>query len=115
MFPEGTRSRVGHLQVAEPGTALIALRTGAPIQPVAIWGTEKVRLPRDIIGRTHAHISFGKPFSLPRKEKATREDIAEATTTIMKAIAALLPEQYRGAYGEKTEAPANPVSSAKTE
>lgn len=98
MFPEGHRSKTGGLQPAEQGTALIALRTGAPILPVAIWGTENVKLPRDIIGRTHAHVRFGKPFVIPRREKISREDVAEATTTIMKAIAAILPEQYRGVY-----------------
>jgi 1-acyl-sn-glycerol-3-phosphate acyltransferase len=111
MFPEGTRSKTGGLQQGEPGSALIALRTGAPILPVAIWGTEKVRLPRDIIGRTHAHIRFGKPFRLARKEKVTREEVAEATTTIMKAIAALLPEQYRGAYADDAESPHPPAPS----
>lgn len=112
MFPEGHRSKTGGLQPAEPGTALIALRTGAPILPVAIWGTENVKLPRDMIGRTHAHVRFGEPFSLQRKEKVSREDVTEATTTIMKAIAAILPEQYRGVYGDG----APPVTSAaKTE
>ena len=67
---------------------------------MAIWGTENVKLPRDMIGRTHAHVRFGKPFSLPRKEKMSREDVAQATTTIMKAIAAILPEKYRGVYAE---------------
>ena len=108
MFPEGHRSKTGGLQPAEPGTALIALRTGAPILPVAIWGTEGVKLPRDIFGRTRAHIRFGKPFSLAHKDKVSREDLAEATTTIMKAIAAILPEQYRGVYAD--DAP--PVTSA---
>ena len=53
MFPEGTRSKTAELQRGEPGSALIALRTGAPVQPVALWGTEKVRLPRDLAG-SHA-------------------------------------------------------------
>jgi 1-acyl-sn-glycerol-3-phosphate acyltransferase len=103
MFPEGTRSRVGYLQPAEPGTALIALRTGAPIQPVAIWGTENVKLPRDIIGRTHAHVRFGKPFSLPKPARIDREEIERATAAIMESIAALLPEQYRGEYQTQKE------------
>ena len=98
MFPEGTRSKVGHMQPAEPGTALLALRTGAPVQPVAIWGTENVRLPRDLIARTHTHVRFGRPFTLERPQRITREDIEKATTSIMESIAALLPEQYRGAY-----------------
>ena len=38
--PEGTRSYHGRLQRAQPGTVMIALRTGAPIMPVAHWGGE---------------------------------------------------------------------------
>lgn len=113
MFPEGHRSDTGALIAAEPGSALIALRTGAPVLPVAIWGTEKVKLPRDIIGRTHAHLRIGKPFTLARKEKVSREDVLEATDTIMKAIAALLPEKYRGVYSEG--APSPRAVTAKTE
>jgi 1-acyl-sn-glycerol-3-phosphate acyltransferase len=101
MFPEGTRSKVGYMQPGEPGTALIALRTGALIQPAALWGTERVRLPRDIFARTHTHVRFGKPFRLEMPERITREEIDKATAAIMESIAALLPEQYRGQYGAK--------------
>ena len=41
MFPEGARSKDGRLHKAHPGTALLALRSEAPILPVAISGTEK--------------------------------------------------------------------------
>src|SRR6266581_2907932 len=87
MFPEGTRSQQAQLGEAEPGTALIALRTGAPVMPVAIWGTEHVRLPRDIFARTRLHIRFGRPFQLPHNKRATKEDIAAATDEIMRHIA----------------------------
>jgi len=100
MFPEGTRSRTRELQKGEPGSALLALRTGVPILPVVIWGTENVKLPQDIIGRTRAHVRFGKPFSLGKKDKVSREDIAAGTETIMRALAELLPEKYRGVYAQ---------------
>ena len=45
MFPEGTRSFDGRLQKAQPGVGLIAAKTGAPIIPMYISGTEKA-LPR---------------------------------------------------------------------
>jgi 1-acyl-sn-glycerol-3-phosphate acyltransferase len=38
MFPEGTRSRTGRLGRAEPGLALLALKSGAPICPAAATG-----------------------------------------------------------------------------
>lgn len=113
MFPEGTRSKTGGLQEGEPGSALLALRTGAPILPVVIWGTEKVRLPRDIIGRTQAYVRFGKPFSLQRKDKISREDIAQGTATIMKALAELLPEKYRGVYADAVTPGPSPAVRAR--
>jgi 1-acyl-sn-glycerol-3-phosphate acyltransferase len=97
MFPEGTRSG-GRLGAGEPGTALIALRTGAPILPAAIWGTEHVKLPRDLFRRTHAHIRFGEPFQLPQRARITKVNVAAGTEEIMRRIAELLPPEYRGAY-----------------
>ena len=98
MFPEGTRGGDKGLRAGEPGTALIALRTSTPIVPIAIWGTEYVKLPRDFLRRTRAHVRFGKPFTLEASGRITRDDVARGTETIMKEIAALLPERYRGAY-----------------
>lgn len=103
MFPEGTRGGGEGLRAGEPGTALLALRTGTPIVPVAIWGTEHVKLPRDLFRRTRVHVRFGKPLTLEAPAKITREDVARGTETIMRAIAALLPERYRGAYSGAAE------------
>lgn len=104
MFPEGTRGGDRGLQAGEPGTALIALRTGAPVVPIAIWGTEHVKLPRDLLRRTRAHVRFGVPFKLEASGRITREDVARGTETIMKEIAALLPERHRGVYKEASVA-----------
>lgn len=38
-FPEGTRSRDGHLQAFKPGAFRLALETGCPILPIVISGT----------------------------------------------------------------------------
>jgi 1-acyl-sn-glycerol-3-phosphate acyltransferase len=111
MFPEGTRSKTAQLQRGEPGSALIALRTGAPVQPVALWGTEKVRLPRDLLARTRVHVRFGEPFTLARPERITRAEVAAGTERIMREIAALLPEKYRGVYGSEMSEPVKGVEA----
>ena len=98
MFPEGTRGGDMGLRAGELGTALIALRTGTQIVPIAIWGTEHVKLPRDFFRRTRAHVRFGKPFTLEASRRVTRDDVTRGTETIMREIAALLPQSYRGAY-----------------
>ena len=38
--PEGTRNITGRLKRAHPGAAMLAIRSGAPILPVAHWGGE---------------------------------------------------------------------------
>jgi len=112
MFPEGTRSHGEGLKRGEPGSALIALRSGAPVQPVAIWGTEHVKFPRDFFRRTRAHVQFGHPFTLDRQTKVTRTDIESGTDRIMREIASLLPEEFRGAYSSPGTSP--PQANAET-
>lgn len=97
IFPEGTRSKNHALNKAHAGLGMIALRAGVPVIPVAIWGSENA-LKR--FG-THITISYGEPMLLkPKGTKITRDDIAEATDAVMLRIAEMLPERYRGVYGE---------------
>ena len=98
MFPEGTRSHGAGLKEGEPGSALIALRSGATVQPVAIWGTEGVKLPRDLLRRTRVHVRFGDPLRLTRSGRITRTDVETGTTRIMTSIAEMLPNELRGTY-----------------
>ncbi len=43
MFPEGTRSKSGELLPFKEGAFHLAIRTGAPVLPVAIAGTRRMR------------------------------------------------------------------------
>lgn len=109
MFPEGTRSRTGGLTKGHPGTALIALRTGAPIIPIAVTGTEQITWPWVFIkprSIKHIKITLGEPFTLPPVEKINSEAATEATELIMRKIAELLPPEYRGVYADTVEEPA---------
>ncbi len=96
IFPEGTRSRTRTIAQAHAGMGMIALRTGVPVVPVAIWGSEHAlkKLGAPI------KIAYGEPIVFkPKGKKITREDIDEATATVMQKIAEMLPPQYRGVYG----------------
>ena len=101
LAPEGTRSPTAALIPAKEGASYLALSTGAPVVPGAITGTEKVpkswlRLTRPRIG-----ICIGKPFHLNQDKSRDREQVmAQATDEIMCRIAALLPQNYRGAYAD---------------
>ena len=102
MFPEGTRSRSGQLQPALPGPALIAMRSGAPILPVGITGTEKIRGVTWLWHRPQITVNVGHPFYLPPiSSRLTRAELAELTNYIMGHIAELLPLEYRGDYARQ--------------
>ena len=98
MFPEGTRSRSGQLGKAAPGTALLALRSGVPILPVALSGNASITLPGSILKRTPVKIAIGKPFQLSPVDRIHTSVVQEASETIMRNIATLLPPELRGAY-----------------
>jgi 1-acyl-sn-glycerol-3-phosphate acyltransferase len=98
MFPEGTRSGKPGLGKGQPGTAIIALRTGAPIVPAAVTGTEGVTLPGFFFRLTRVRVVFGKPFELPKGHRFNAELVEQCTERIMREIAVLLPEEYRGVY-----------------
>jgi 1-acyl-sn-glycerol-3-phosphate acyltransferase len=124
MFPEGTRSRVFALQKAHPGAGLLALTADVPVQPVAITGTE--RLPfngakgsaagelRREPGHPGVQILFGEPFRIPREVDGRRVTAEEATEIMMREIARLLPEDYRGVYTDPptSETPKRPADNA---
>jgi 1-acyl-sn-glycerol-3-phosphate acyltransferase len=109
VFPEGTRSPDGSLQAAHDGLASLALRTGAPIVPIAIAGSSKVwprgqKLPHPG-GRVTVRV--GRPFRLadvlpPDVERRTAKTLA--TKAIMERIAEMLPPSQRGVYATSTPA-----------
>jgi 1-acyl-sn-glycerol-3-phosphate acyltransferase len=100
MFPEATRSKTARLQRAFPGSALIAMRSGVPILPVGIAGTEKIKGIGWILRRPRITVNIGRPFHLSAK-KLTRAGLIENTDLIMERIAELLPPKYRGVYGKR--------------
>ncbi|GAC1403329.1 MAG: lysophospholipid acyltransferase family protein [Ktedonobacteraceae bacterium] len=98
LFPEGTRSKSGTMAKGHAGLGMIALRSGVPVIPVAIWGSEKVLKQL----KPHVTISYGTPMVFkPKGTKTTREDIDNATEDVMRAIATMLPPEYRGVYREQ--------------
>ena len=102
MFPEGKRSKSGQLEPASSGSALIALRSGAPILPVGITGTEKIKGVAWMLRRPVITVNIGHPFHLPPvSSKLTKVELAELTNFIMGRIAELLPPDYRGNYARE--------------
>ena len=102
MFPEGKRSRSAQLQPALSGSALIARHSGAPILPVGITGTEKIKGVAWVLHRPQITVNIGHPFYPPPvNSKLTKDELARLTSYIMERIAELLPPEYRGNYVKK--------------
>jgi 1-acyl-sn-glycerol-3-phosphate acyltransferase len=97
--PEGTRSRHGKLLRAQPGLVTLALRSGAPILPIAHWGGESFGANLKRFKRTRFQVRVGRPFRLEtrgmRVTGAVRQAMADEA---MRQLAALMPESYRGEY-----------------
>jgi 1-acyl-sn-glycerol-3-phosphate acyltransferase len=105
MFPEGTRSRTGEMQKAWDGTAFIALRSRVPIVPAGITGTERIGSTLTApFRRPKVHITYGRPFYLERPQRLTAEGVQKSTAAMMRRVAELVPEGYRGYYGDTAEA-----------
>jgi 1-acyl-sn-glycerol-3-phosphate acyltransferase len=103
MFPEGKRSREGELLPGRTGTARIASQTGVFLVPVGITGTDKIKGISWLWRRPHIVVNIGQPFRLPSFDgRLNKTQLQLLTTQLMNEIAALLPREYQGAYGERT-------------
>lgn len=99
--PEGTRSPTEALQPGKPGAAFLAAKSGYPVLPVALTGTEDRVVLENLrhLRRTVITATAGQPFTITLAGGAGREQALQAATDeIMCRIAALLPEKYRGVY-----------------
>jgi len=101
LAPEARQSLAGALEQARQGVAYLALRSGAPILPVALTGTEKTYAEWKRLRRPRLTVTFGEVITTPpraSKPQARRQQVAELTDEIMYRIAEMLPPEYRGVY-----------------
>jgi len=101
--PEGTRSKTEALQEAKMGVAFLADKSGCPVMPVAVTGTED----RGAVGnlkrfrRIKIVVRAGDPINIEiPKGKGRDEAMQTATDEIMCRIGVMLPEKYRGMYAD---------------
>lgn len=106
IFPEGTRSPTGALQEAREGATVLAVRSGAPILPVAIVGSHRYwpkgkLLPRP---RRRMTVRVGETFTLTMAKSGDRhESLRAATVELMRHVAELLPPDQRGVYADECD------------
>jgi 1-acyl-sn-glycerol-3-phosphate acyltransferase len=97
--PEGRQSVIGGLEDGNEGAAFLALKSGAPIVPMAMTGTENDHIYSHMKKRKRARVTLavGKPFFL-REQPDRQAMLREGTREIMESLASLLPESYRGNF-----------------
>jgi 1-acyl-sn-glycerol-3-phosphate acyltransferase len=105
IYPEGTRTRDGKLHRGHTGVARLALRTGAPIIPMGLVGTDEVqpidsKLPR--LFRT-VRIRFGEPIELGHyagrhDDRLALRDVADE---VMYEIGQLCGYEYVDTYATR--------------
>jgi 1-acyl-sn-glycerol-3-phosphate acyltransferase len=101
--PEGTRSKTEALQEGKMGVAFLAAKSGYPILPVALTGTEDRRVVENLkhFRRLKITVRTGELMDVRIPSGKGRElAMRAATDEIMCRIAALLPASYRGVYAE---------------
>lgn len=101
IFPEGTRSHTPALSRGLPGAGMIALKFDVPVIPIAFTGTSNAFRDGYPHLRTKARMIVGEPIQ--PEEIRTTHKAQDATDLIMTRIAALLPEESRGAYASEVD------------
>lgn len=81
IYAEGGRSRSGELGEPKRGIGRIALESGAPVVPVAIYGSAGVRKWKRL-RFPQVTIEFGQPLSFPAEQDVSPERQLEAATEI---------------------------------
>ena len=101
LAPEGRQAVEGGLEEGTEGAAFLAMKSGAPIVPVAMTGTENEHIYGSLKQwkRARVTLSVGKPFFI-RVQADRQKMMRDGTHQIMEALAGLLPESYRGIYKE---------------
>ena len=107
IYPEGTRSPDGRLHKFRTGVARLALRTGAPVIPVGLIGTDKVLIEGDRHWyRSPVEVHYGPAldFSGRAEDERSVRVLREVTETIREAVQKLSGQDYVDTYGSSVKA-----------
>jgi 1-acyl-sn-glycerol-3-phosphate acyltransferase len=113
LFPEGTRRDGPKLHPLFEGAAFVAARTGVPIVPVGIGGSEWA-LPKGarMIGRSRIVMVVGDPIDPPRPAegaaRVSRRAVGETTDLLAERIQALFDDALERAGRTGQPSPGTP-------
>ncbi|MEA2297593.1 MAG: glycerol-3-phosphate dehydrogenase [Solirubrobacteraceae bacterium] len=85
IFPEGTRVRSGPLGEPRRGVGRLALETGAPVVPVAVHGSDRVRRGW-LIRPMRVRVRCGRPLTFPRQQRPSPALAAAVTQRVWPCV-----------------------------
>ena len=103
IYPEGTRSPDGRLYKGRAGIARLAIESGAPVIPIAMFNTDKIQPSGTVIPKVmRVGISFGEPMYF-EGDSSNLLYLREVTDQIMKRIQQLSGQEYVDTYAVKAK------------
>ena len=90
IFPQARIS--GALGKASGAVGLLALRSGAPVVPIAIAGTEAVRASRPFLQRAAVSVRFGAPMTFGRDRPGAPRSL-DVADEILRQVGTLLDDR----------------------
>ncbi|MCW2538627.1 MAG: acyl-phosphate glycerol 3-phosphate acyltransferase [Frankiales bacterium] len=102
IYPEGTRSPDGRMHKFRTGVARLALRSGVPVIPVGLIGTDQALPPgsrRWHRARVAVHFGPAMDFSGRSEQERSARVLREVTEEIRAAVQALSKQEYVPTYG----------------
>lgn len=105
IYPEGTRSPDGRLYRGRTGVARLAMESGAPIVPVAMFNTAEIQPTGKVIPKImRVKMVFGEPMFLGSPEKSRDpEELRKATDLLMKKLQELSGQEYVDIYASQAK------------
>ena len=101
IYPEGTRSPDGRLYKARTGIARLAIESGAPVVPVAMFDTDKIQPTGQVVPNVkRVGMSFGEPMYFDG-DPTDLEHLRDVANKIMMAIGQLSGQEYVDTYAPK--------------
>jgi 1-acyl-sn-glycerol-3-phosphate acyltransferase len=103
IYPEGTRSPDGRLYKGRTGIARLAIESGAPIIPVAMFNTEKIQPTGTVVPKVmRVEMIFGEPLYF-EGDSTDLLYLREVTDKIMETIQSLSGQEYVDSYATKAK------------
>ncbi|MHB1911323.1 MAG: lysophospholipid acyltransferase family protein, partial [Acidimicrobiales bacterium] len=90
LFPEGTRQSGPVVETLFEGAAYVASRTGVPIVPVGIGGSERA-MPKGakLIHPVKVHVIIGRPIHPPMGDRVPRRAVHDMTEALHRELQVL--------------------------